>query len=137
MDVPDARQIGFRNHPVDPSDTLASAEWHQDARTWPCALPLVLRHPVRERLEERQRQGHLDEHRQAPPSPSNEVRLALRVGCRHARAAVADIYVHLASETDISGKVDSRLHREPDPGNEPPVIARLQIVEIRTGPMQL
>src|SRR5205807_3076257 len=47
----------------------------------------------------------------------------------HPRIALFNVNVHLAPHSEF-GKVDSRLHRETRSGNDPAIVARLEVVHV-------
>src|SRR5690348_17880606 len=71
----------------------------------------------------------------APPSRDDQIALIL-ARCDD-RFVVPDVRVHLAAHPDVAGDVDPRLDREADVRDEPPLLARLEVVDVGTGAVQL
>src|SRR5712691_3979784 len=76
--------------------------------------------------------GRVDRHR-----PLDHQQIFLIVGRRDENLVCSDEAVDLAAHSDVSGEIDARLDREAYPRNERTLLPGLEVVDMRTGAVQV
>src|SRR5690242_21452833 len=68
---------------------------------------------------------------------SDDDQVALILARRDDGFTVRDVRVHLAAHPDVARDVDAGLDREADLRHETPLLARLEVVDVRSGAVQI
>src|SRR6266516_474772 len=68
---------------------------------------------------------------------SDQQQLLLRLPRRHLRARLPHIHVDLAAYAESAVQERAGLHREPDTGNQRSLVRSLEVVDMRSGAVQI